>query len=196
MLEGEGRLHLWHKYSEIFCQRRIYDRNLEGMVRFEFKFSYKSGRLTNVRTLCFQGIFLIPYFQRDYGMSEKNWEDILVQLEFANLSEWHREIIFERMMTTNHVEGISYEVATPEVVLEIETTPSFLMTPRFPNPKPYVAKKKKKPQQLSVLQSLRKNPQEIHQKWKLISPRNCMNPLILMSFKEELRRWKLKRVSL
>jgi len=44
-LGGIGRRHLWQKDLEIYCQRGIYDQKMEGIVRFEFKFTYKLGML-------------------------------------------------------------------------------------------------------------------------------------------------------
>lgn len=43
LLGGVGRRNLWKAYLDIFHQRYIYDKKMEGTVVFEFKTSYKYG---------------------------------------------------------------------------------------------------------------------------------------------------------
>lgn len=94
-------------------------------------------------------------------MFDPDWEEIFSQPAFAELPEYFHKSCLERM------------TATPP---EIEATPffpiGFLTTvPRSPRPKPSASttgdKKQKKPQQVLMRQSPRKNHMEICEKGKV-----------------------------
>ena len=83
LLGGARRAHLWGKSLEICYQRCTYDRKLEGMVEFEFEFTYKSGKLANIRTLCILRIgfkfFCLVLRQKMNCMSDLDWDELFSQ---------------------------------------------------------------------------------------------------------------------
>jgi len=100
-----GRLNLWHKSSEIYCQRCICDRNLEGTVGFKFEITYKSGMLPCIRTIFSLKIACDLSCLKLMNLS--NWEEFFKYLKLANMFETFHKAILDRMMATNPTEAAS-----------------------------------------------------------------------------------------
>lgn len=118
---------------EIWHQKHINDKDLEGTNKLKFKLSYKYGISLHILTLFFLRICLeflsFGLHREKFCMSNKDWEKIkeqIWQLGFTNLTDWKCILLIERM-TTTHLE---MELAQPVPI----GLPA--IAPRLPKPKP------------------------------------------------------------
>lgn len=113
-------------------------------------------------------------------MNVFDWEEIFSHPRLANVSKTFRKTFLDRMVETSHAKATRSEETSPKVMLEMKGKPFVPTTPRPHRPKPSATKKKqKKLQQVLVLQSLRKYPQEIRQKGKMDKSQKPHEPLVL-----------------